>query len=100
MFQKEVYSHQLYTVYTNDLTPAGHRYLDSTNADDVTQIMTTQSKLKFMIKRKVEREIDKISKNELRWKKRTSKEKFKIISLAQYKIKLYIFIKRQKHKNS
>ncbi len=40
-----------------------------------------------MMKRKVEREIERISKYEREWKIQTSEEKFKIITIAQYKTK-------------
>ncbi len=40
-----------------------------------------------MMKIKVEREIERISKFERRWKTKTSEEKFKIIPIAQLKTK-------------
>ncbi len=43
-----------------------------------------------MMRRKVEREIERISKYERAWKIQTSEEKFKIISIAQYKTKKVI----------
>lgn len=56
-------------------------------ADDVTQIITSPSKSKRMMQVKVEREIERISKFERKWKIKTSEEKFKIIPIAQVKIK-------------
>ncbi len=53
-------------------------------ADDVTQIITTQSKSKNMMKLKVEREINRINRFEKKWKIKTSKEKFKIIPIAHH----------------
>ncbi len=43
-----------------------------------------------MMKRKVEIEIERISKYERAWKIQTSEEKFKIIPIAQYKTKKII----------
>ncbi len=54
-------------------------------ADDVTQVITSQSKSKLMMKIKVECEIERISKFERKWKIKTSEEKFKIIPIAQLK---------------
>ncbi len=56
-------------------------------ADDVTQVITSPSKSKLMMKIKVEREIERISKSERRWKIKTREEKFKIIPIAQLKTK-------------
>ncbi len=54
-------------------------------ADDITQVITTPSESKLMMKVKVEREIERINKFERTWKIRTSEEKFKIIPMAQRK---------------
>ena len=54
-------------------------------ADDISQIITTESKSKHMMKRKVEREIERINRFEKSWKIKTSEEKFQIIPLAQLK---------------
>ncbi len=51
-------------------------------ADDVTQIITTPSKSKNMMKLKAERAIDRMSRYERKWKIKTSEEKLKIIPLA------------------
>ncbi len=56
-------------------------------ADDVTQVITLPSKLKLMMKVKVEREIERINKFERRWKTETNEDKFKIIPIPQLKNK-------------
>ncbi len=50
------------------------------------------------MKIKVEREIERISKFERKWKIKTSKEKFKIIPVAQLKTKK-IKVKWQRNRN-
>ena len=83
--QGSVLSPTLYTLFTNDLPPPGPGCLDTLYADDITQIVTTPSKSKRMMKLKLEREIQRINRFEKKWKIRTSEEKFKIIPIAQYK---------------
>ncbi len=70
----------LYTIFTNDIPLLKHGCIDTMYADDVTQVITSQSESKLMMKIKVEREIERISKFERKWKIKTSEEKFKIIS--------------------
>ncbi len=84
--QGSVLSPTLYTLFTNDLPPPEHGCIDVLYADDITQVITTQSKSKRMLKIKVEREIERINNFEKKWKIKTSEEKFKILPIAQYKI--------------
>ncbi len=58
--------------YTNDISTAGPGCLDIMYADDVTQIIITQSKSKNMMKLKVEREINRMNRFEKKWKIKTS----------------------------
>ncbi len=83
--QGSVLSPTLYTLFTNDLPPAGPGCTDTLYADDVTQIVTTASKSKHMMRLKLEREIDRINRFERKWKIQTSEEKFKVIPIAQHK---------------
>ena len=82
---RSVLSPTLCTIYTNDLPPAGPGCLDILYADDITQIITTQSKSKNMMKLKVEREIERINRFEKKWKIKTNQDKFKLIPIAQRK---------------
>ncbi len=77
----------LYILYTNDIPPAGPGCCDVMYADDVTQIITAPTKSKAMMKLKVEREMNRINMFEHMWKIKTSQNKFKILPLAQYKIR-------------
>ena len=54
-------------------------------ADDISQIIITQKKSKHMMKRRVEREIERINIFEKAWKIKTSEEKCQVIPIAQYK---------------
>ncbi len=81
--QGSVLSPTLYSLYTNDLPPPGPGCLDTLYADDITQLITSPSKSKDMMKIKVEREIERINKYERKWKIQTSEDKFKIIPIAQ-----------------
>ncbi len=82
--QGSVLSPTLYTIYTNDIPSAGPGCLGIMYADDVTQIITTQSKSKNLMKLKVGREINRINRFEKKWEMKTSQEKFKIIPIAQH----------------
>ncbi len=53
-----VLSPTFYTIYTNNLPSEGPGCSDIMYSDDVTQIITSQSKSKLMMKIKVEREIE------------------------------------------
>ena len=85
--QGSVLSPTLYTLFTNDLPLASHGCMDTLYADDITQVITTQSKSKNMMKLRVEREIERINRYERKWKIQTNEQKFKIIPIAQYKTK-------------
>ena len=83
--QGSVLSPTLYTLFTNDLPESGQGCTDILYADDITQIVTTPSKSKLMMKVKLEREITRINTFEKRWKIKTNEDKFTIIPIAQYK---------------
>ncbi len=91
--QGSVLSPTLYTFFTNDLPSPEYCCLDVMYAEDVTQVITSPSKPKLMIKVKVERDIERISKFERQWKIETSEEKFQIIPIAQLK-KILLIIKK------
>ncbi len=87
--QVSILSPSLYTLYTNDLPPAGPGSINTMYADDITQVITTPSKSKLMMTAKVERAIDRINRYEKKCNIKTSEEKFKIIPMAQYKTKQF-----------
>ncbi len=59
-----VLSPTLYTLHTNDFPPPEYGCLDTMYADDITQVITSPSKSKLMMKIKVEREIERMNKFE------------------------------------
>ncbi len=63
--QGSVLSPTMYTLFTNDLPLPEYGCTDTMYADDVTQIITSPSKSKLMMKLKVEREIERISKTSM-----------------------------------
>ncbi len=62
--QRSVLSPTLYSLYTNDLPPPGPGCLDTIFADDITQVPTSPSKSKAILKIKVESEVERINKYE------------------------------------
>ncbi len=62
--QGSVLSLTLYALYTNDIPTAGPGYIDIMYADDITQVITTASKSKNVMKLKAEREICRINRFE------------------------------------
>ncbi len=88
--QGSVLSPTLYTLFTNDLSSAGPGCLDIVYADDITQVITSPSKSKSMMKLKVEREIERINRYEKQWKIKTSQDKFKLIPIGQFQTKTIV----------
>lgn len=66
--QGSVLSPTIYSLYTNDLPPAGPGCLNTIFAADITQVITLPSKSKALMKIKVEKEIERINKYERTWK--------------------------------
>ncbi len=98
VLQGSVLSPTLYTIYTNDLSPPEYGCLDTMYADDVTRVIISPSKFKLMMRVKVEREIERMSKFERKRKIKTSEEKFKIIPISQFKTnKFKVNGKEMKH---
>ncbi len=86
MPQGSVLSPTLYSLYTNDQPSAGPGCLITLYADDITQVITTPSKSRNMMRLNAEREIERINRYEKKmWKIRTSEKKFKILPIARYK---------------
>ena len=57
--------------------------LDSGFADDVVQVITTQSQSRNILKARVERAINRVNTYEHQWKIKTNRDKFKLVSISK-----------------
>ena len=73
--QGSVLSPILYSIYTNDLPSPVNECIDTLYADDISQVIITQSKSKRMMKYLAQREIGRVNEFEKEWKIQTSEEK-------------------------
>ena len=54
-------------------------------ADDVTQVIEYPHRSKRFLARKTEREVERINKYERKWKIKTNKDKFQLLSVSKLK---------------
>ena len=81
----------LFSFFTHDIPDAEGQSYNITYADDITQIVRYEGKSQNMLKRKTEREIERVNKYEARWKIRTNMTKFKIVPIeGKRKIKIKV----------
>lgn len=73
--QGSVLSPTLHTLYTNNLPSPEYNCLDIMYADDITQIITSPSRSRLMMKIRVETFIERLDKLERKRKMQSSKEK-------------------------
>ena len=85
MVQGSNLSPTLFTIYTNVLEDPEEGCINVIFADDITQIITHPSKSKDMIARRSEREIRKVNDFENKWKIKTNKNKFQMLSISASK---------------
>ena len=83
--QGSVLSPTLFIFYTSDIPPPGAGGTDVLFADDITQIIEYAHRSKKMLARRTEREIKRVNEYERKWKIRTNKNKFKILSISKTK---------------
>ena len=83
--QGAILSPTLYTIMTRDMPPATYYHNYIMYADDVTQIISSESKRPGMQKRNVERAVNNVNEYEKLWKIQTNTQKFKVIPIAKHK---------------
>ena len=83
--QGSVLSPTLFIFYTSDIPPPGAGGTDVLFADDIMQIIEYTHRSKKMLARRTEREIKRINEYERKWKIRTNKNKFNILSISKTK---------------
>ena len=81
--------------YTSDLSPSGAGSTDVLFADDVTQIIEYPGRSKKMLALRTQREIERVNNFEQKWKIKTNKSKFKILSVSKIKPEPIIIEHRQ-----
>ena len=83
--QGSILSPTLFILYTADLPRAGQGGTDVLFADDVTQVIEYNHQSKKMLAIRTKREIERINKYEEQWKIKTSRQKFKMLSVSKTK---------------
>ena len=83
--QGSILSPNLFISYTSDMPPAQDDSTEIIFADDVTQIVQYMGPSKKMLALKTQRAIERINEYEKLWKIKTSKNKFKILSISKLK---------------
>ena len=80
--QGSILSPTLFIMYTADMPQAGPGTTDILFADDVTQVVQYDGASKKILALRTRREIERINSYEKKWKIRTSRNKFKILSIS------------------
>ena len=83
--QGSILSPTLLIFYTADMPPPGPGATDIMFADDVTQVIEYPHRSKRFLARKTEREVERIDKYERKWKIKTNKDKFQLLSVSKLK---------------
>ena len=83
--QGSILSPTLFILFTSDLPPDGPGSTDLLFADDITQVVEYYHQSKKMLARRTEREAKRIDDYEKKWKIKTSRHKFKILSVSKSK---------------
>ena len=80
--QGAILSPTLYLLYTSDLDPPEAGVLDISFADDITQVVIYPHESKEMLARKTARAITRVNEYENKWKIKTNRNKFNLISIS------------------
>ena len=83
--QGSILSPTLYIFYTADIPPPGPGATDIMFADDITQVIEYPHHSRRFLARRTEREAERINEFEKKWKIKTNRNKFKLLSISKSK---------------
>ena len=83
--QGGILSPTLFIIYTADMPETPPNVLNISYADDVTQVIIENDKGKQLLSRKTEREIKRLNEYESKWKIKTNRNKFQLLSISKLK---------------
>ena len=83
--QGGILSPTLFIIYTADLPETPPNVINVAYADDITQIIMYPGKGKQMLALNTRREIERINEYEKKWKIKTNKNKFQLLSISKTK---------------
>lgn len=81
--QGSVLSPTLFNFYTHDIPPSVHENSDMCFADDITQVIMYPMRSRRGLAEITSHEINRINDFETKWKIKTNKNKFKLISISK-----------------
>ena len=83
--QGGILSPTLFIVYTADIPETPDHTINIAYADDITQVVTHNGRGKKTLAVKTQREIERINNYENKWKIKTNKTKFQLLSISKSK---------------
>lgn len=89
--QESIVSPNFFLIYTKDISPLGPGCMDIIFADDISQIVSHESKNKNIMAQRAIMEIERINNYDYKWNIKTNTNKFQLLSFSKSKpCKIYI----------